>query len=150
MTTNTPATQGTSPITTKQVEEEKLFDFLPQMFGKYYMLGESVVYSTMRELCVGYCGGQWLYFDLSNGGHSMGLDSETDFEVIITGNHFQDSLSSDAASIVVNLLVLARIGESVLERGDEDAAKHLFNEHHLLMDFAREHKEAEKIMRAVD
>ena len=86
MTTNTPATQGTSPITTKQVEEEKLFDFLPQMFGKYYMLGESVVYSTMRELCVGYCGGQWLYFDLSNGGHFMGLDSETDFEVMADSN----------------------------------------------------------------
>ena len=151
MTANTTESQHTSPITTTQVEDDKLFDFLPAYFGeRYYSLYESLIYSTMRKICPEYKGGHWLYFNLSNGGHFMGVAYELDYKVWIESNHFAEDMSSDAASIVVNLLVLSFVAAKAYENNDEDHAEHLINQHQLMMDFAREHKEAEKILRAVD
>ena len=150
MTSYIPEAKESSSIAMQKVAEAKLFDFLPSMFGKYYLLGESVVYSTMRDLCSSYSGGHWEYFDLTNGGRFMRLSSDAELEVSVTGNYFQERISCEGACLIVNLLVLGRLGESILDMGDEDAAEHLFNQRDLLMDFARTHGESEKIMRAID
>ena len=56
---------STSPtITHAEVQEEKLFDFLPEYFGRAYIAAENLIYKTMRQVCEEYKGGHWLYFNL--------------------------------------------------------------------------------------
>ena len=146
---NFNATQDQQPITITQVADEEVFNFLPALFPNCYLHGEQSVYSTMRQFCSDYQGGQWLYYDLSNGGRLMALESDDMFVVRISSNHFDDELTSQATSIVVNLYVLTRFAEALYDRNRE-VSEHLYGQHRLLMDFAREHPESEKILRAIN
>ena len=79
----------------------------------------------------------------------MALESDDMFVVRISSNHFDDELTSQATSIVVNLYVLTRFAEALYDRNRE-VSEHLYGQHRLLMDFAREHPESEKILRAIN
>ncbi|WP_034381979.1 antirestriction protein [Comamonas thiooxydans] len=146
---NTNIESNHQPITLSPVADENIFDFLPAMFGNYFISGEQTIYSTMRSFCSAYQGGQWIYYNLSNGGRLMALNSADKFDVLVLGNQFDAEMSSQAVSIVVNLAVLSQFGEA-LYGTNEDLSEHMYTQHRLLMDFAREHPESEKIMRAID
>jgi hypothetical protein len=101
---------------------------------------ERAVFRTLEELAADYRGGYWHFYDLSNGGFYMAPDLDS-LRVQIQGNEFCAVMSADAAGIVACLFAYSRL--SVTHRSDVLAVHY-----HRLQDFARDHPEAEHIMRA--
>lgn len=131
-------------ISAIRVPDESRMQFLPRYFGEEYMIrGESTVFRFMRQLSPSYDGGFWNFYDLSNGGFYMSLDSDDPMLVEVDGNGFSDQMSADAASIVANLFALGDLTARFHE------SRHV-DHYYALRDFARQHPESTKILRAID
>lgn len=131
-------------ITATRVSDEARMQFLPRYFGEEFMLrGESTVFRFMRQLSPSYNGGFWNFYDLSNGGFYMSLDSDDPMLVEVDGNGFSDEMSADAASIVANLFALGEL-TALFHEG------RFVDHYYALREFAREHPESTKIFRAID
>lgn len=142
-------TNETANITLLKFPEENLFDFLPKLFGKYFVQGESIVYKVMREQCAEYTGGHWNYYELSNGGLFMALSSEEPVTLKIASNGFSGSMSAIAAGVVVTMYALNYLGNALYET-NEDLAQQFFEAQHLLRNYALEHPEHVSILGAID
>jgi hypothetical protein len=59
------------------------------------------------------------------------------------GNYYQGEMSADAAGITASLF-------SINELANRTSDDSLINAYHLLLDFAREHEEAQEILSAID
>ena len=138
-------------ISKSAVTEVNQFDFLPALFGKLMVHGEGYIFNLMRRMCPTYVGGQWKYFDLSNGARYM-APPDRDGELLQfknDGNYFEDNISADAAGVIVTLIGLSHLGSSVHEH-DEVLANELFENFHKLRDYALQHPESSAIFRAID
>lgn len=138
-------------ITKSEVSENNQFDFLPALFGKLMIHGEGYVFNLMRRMCPAYDGGQWKYFELSNGARYMTPPDSSGELVLFKNerNYFEDNISADAAGMIVTLLGLSHLGSAVYEQ-DEELANELFDNFHKLRDFALQHPESSAIFRAID
>jgi len=131
----------TDPGATKVPEGYRLA-FLPRHFGPLFMQVESSIYEHMRDLCPGYTGGYWEFFDLSNGGCYMAPAGEA-FEIQAPNGH-SGTVSGDAAGIIATLYALSHLAFRF-----EDATV-LSDRFHQLREFAMEHREAVMIFEAID
>lgn len=131
-------------ITKTQVPENEKLDFLPRFVGKHFMAYESMIYDRLREASNGqYEGGYWEFYTLSNGGFYMELMQDEALEMECVGNYYQGTMSAEAASIAINLVVQNAFAWQV------DADKH--SEHfYQLRDYASQHEEAGKIFAFID
>jgi len=116
---------------------------LPKRFPNLNLVFESLVYTHMDHFAAGYNGGFWEFYELSNGGFYMSLRSDVVFDVTVQSNYFSDCLSADAASIVANLYTLCHLA-------NKHELNYLTELFHALKDFAMDHDEANKILRAID
>jgi hypothetical protein len=64
-------TQEEIVIAAALVPDEERMEFLPSVFGRLMMEGESRVYTWAEELSLAYQGGYWEFYRLSNGGFYM-------------------------------------------------------------------------------
>ena len=131
------------PVVAMKVSDEARMSFLPQMFPRCFMNGENAVYGFMDKFCEAYNGGYWEFFTLSNGGFFMSPNLGDKVELSIELNGFDGELSSQAAGIVVSLYALCLMAES--SRNDA-----VIENYHLLRDYALDHPESGKILRAID
>lgn len=132
-----------SVITAKRVELTMRLNTLPKYFGARLMLTvERAVYDVLNELAPDYCGGYWHFYELSNGGFYMAPDLEP-LRICVAGNDCDDILSADAAGVVACLFTYSRLSSAY-------ASELLAEQYYHLRDFAMEHAEASKILRAVD
>lgn len=132
-------------ITKKQVPENKRLDeFLPAFVGKHFMFYEKMVFDKLYEASNGqYQSGYWEYYNLSNGGFYMELVQEDDINMLCFDNYYRGTMSAQAASIAINLVVQNAFAWQV------DADKH--SEHfYQLRDFASQHEEAAQIFAFID
>jgi hypothetical protein len=117
---------------------------LPRYFPQYFSAYESTVYQFSDRLIPGYNGGYWEFIELDNGGFFMSLDVKQPFRVSSPfGNYFEDELSPEAASIVVNLFVYAYLSETQ----DSDFFLDFYDK---LMAYAAQLPEWPKIRSAID
>jgi hypothetical protein len=131
------------PIIATKVPDNRRMRFLPDHFGPRHMLqGEGLVYAWAANLIVGYSGGYWEFFELSNGGFYM-VPKTDDVQNVIAPNMFCGALSAEAAGIVATLYGLCQIANST----EED---HLIEKYHALREFALTHAEGEAILCAID
>lgn len=142
-----PSSAGACGITARVVPDGERMNFLPKHFGRDCLVGESAIYSVMREICRTYNGGFWDFIELSNGGFYMRLcasdrSPESLAVSIPYGNDFACEMSYDAASIVATLHALSRLSFDYLPRAAD--------QFHLLRDFASHHEERRKIFMAID
>lgn len=125
------------------VPENQRMAFLPKHFGKDMLHAESAVYEAMMRLCRTYEGGYWNFIELSNGGCYLRLDTPGPLGVRVDGNGFSGEMSVDAASILATLFAL-----NALSWERNDAA--FTDQYYLLFDYALQHDEKRKILRAID
>jgi hypothetical protein len=125
------------------VSEHARIGTLPRHFGSRMMLVEDMVYGFMRRFVSSYDGGLWNFYELSNGGFYMAPTvGPVRFSVYSYG--FDDTLSADAAGIVVCLFAFSHLS---FQRPQTD----VFTQHfHRLRHFALNHKEAALIFAAID
>lgn len=88
-------------------------------------------------------GGYWNFYNLSNGGFFMGLNSDKEFHVVNPMNYCDETMSAEAASIGANIYALSAVGF------DSQEPK-IGTLYYALYDFAAEHAEARKIFRFID
>ena len=132
----------TNAIQAKVVPGDERLQFLPRVFGRRFMQGESAVFDWMRRLCPDYNGGFWDFIDLSNGGFYLRLVTDKPLTIHVDGNGFSGELSADAASIVVCLFA---INELMF-----DGAHQLEDPYYALKDFGLQHPECKSILHAID
>jgi hypothetical protein len=142
--TNVSAQPIEQAITATRVPDTKRLEFLPRHFGRLMLKVENYIYNRFRVLCPAYSGGYWEFHDLSNGGCYLAPSGER-YHIVQPGNHFDDTVSADAAGIIITLYAMS---ELAFEYGDrvEVFAERL----HQLREFASTHAEAALILRAID
>lgn len=132
-----------STITKTQVSDSQRTGFLPRKVGKAFLRFEMNVYDWMGQLCPDYLGGYWQFYELSNGGFYMALDSDETMRAVFPSNYFEDHMSADGLSIAANLFALNGL---CWQGGGERAT----DAYYALRDFAAAHAEGGKIMRLID
>lgn len=125
------------------ISEEDRLDFLPKYLGDHFFKFETLVYSFMDKFCIGYTGGYWNFYGLSNGGMFMSYATDEECRIVNAMNYFEDTLSAEAASIALNIFALNAL---ICQTRDEK----IFDLYEALRDFAAEHPEGAKIYRFID
>ncbi|NOR70852.1 MAG: antirestriction protein [Methylomarinum sp.] len=132
-------------ITRTKYPENKRFEFLTTFIGRWNCVAyENMAFDKLREASNGqYHGGYWEFYTLSNGGFYMELKQDEALNMECVGNYYQGTMSEEAASIAINLVVQNAFAWQV------DAEKH--SEHfYQLRDFASQHEEAAQIFAFID
>lgn len=130
-------------ITRTLVEEKDRLNFLPKYLKSEFFVFEGMVYQFMDWFCENYNGGFWDFYELSNGGMYMSYTGEEPLKVRNDLNHFNDTMSPDAASIAINVFALY----ALIERNESDYYSSLYRK---LRDYGMEHEEADKIYWLLD
>jgi len=117
---------------------------LPKRFPGMFLVYESLVYSYMEKFSSDYSGGYWEFVELSNGGFYMSLKSNSRVYLEIDTNGFEDEMTADAASVVINLFVQCHLAHQ------HDELDSLIDMYYALRNYACEHTEASKILKAID
>ncbi|WP_281989294.1 antirestriction protein [Aquimarina aggregata] len=122
---------------------DKRHRFYPTFLPGCEMAFEQAVFRFMEEFCKPYNGGYWDFYILSNGGFYLCLNQKGDMRVENHENYFFSDMSADAASIGVNLFALGQMAHQFERQHINDAYYHL-------LDYAKIHPEADKILRFID
>jgi hypothetical protein len=146
---------------TKISDDEDRLMFMPKYFGQYFLTVENLTYKWMGKLSpkhneayithaldkieAHYDGGEWDFYELSNGGLFLAPNSREHYRITVNGNYFDDLLSSEAAGIVVTYFMLGQLSAS-----NTPFAERCCDYYHKLFDYAREHAEYAKIRAAID
>jgi hypothetical protein len=137
-----PVHSAPGTITCSVVPGDERLKFLPRVFGRRYIQGETAVFTWMRRLCRNYNGGFWDFVDLSNGGFYLRLVRDEPLAISVSTNDYAGAMSADAASIVVSLFA---INELLF-----DGAHELDDAYYALRDYALQHAECREILKAID
>ena len=139
-----------TPVRASLVPGAQRLAFLPAQFGpRYLMSGEAYFYHWARALSDDYDGGMWDFFTLNNEGFFVAPRTPARLLVEVKGNSYRGEMTAQAFGIVITTMVLSSLANSTVET-DEDACERFSNQHHALLDFAREHPEREAIFAAID
>ena len=131
-------------IQVSEIMGEDRFAFTTTLFGKNsYLKGEHAAYQWMRQLCQEYTGGYWRFFALSTGGCFMAPEGHTSYRMTNAMNWSDETISAQAAGIVVTLFALSTLLHS-------EADECLIYNYHCLHDFLAGHDEAQAMLRLID
>lgn len=130
-------------ITATLVPEDKRLAFLPGKLPNDYLRFEQTTYAVLQHQAAEYHGGEWAFYELSNGGLYMAPKDYETLELVVPGNGYKGSMLGDAAGIVASLVSL----NSLCWRTPSERLNALFYQ---LRDFACEHVEAPAILGAID
>ena len=130
-------------ITATLVAEDDRMDFMPKHLGRQLMRGQNMFPGYLDRLSVDYNGGYWEFYELSNGGWYTAPRGDQRYKMAWDGNYYQGEMSADAAGITASLFSINELANRTGEDG-------FINAYHLLLDFAREHEEAQEILSAID
>ena len=79
------------------------------------MLGEPLVYAWLDRLSADYNGGQWDFFELSNGGFYMAPVMPGPLRIDVHGNYYSGTVSADAAGVIATLFALGQLAAEVTD-----------------------------------
>jgi hypothetical protein len=140
--------QQNLPVIASRVLVNQRVNFLPAYFGaRLFMLGESLVYAWLDHLSADYNGGQWDFFELSNGGFYMAPAVPGPLRIEVHGNYYSGMVSADAAGVIATLFALGQLAAEVTAAEECDP---LIDHYHQLLEFARSHAEGGAIFQAID
>jgi len=132
-------------ITKTRVANKKRIKVTADLFGVNFPLRlEPFIYAITDHIAEHYHGGYWHFYELSNGGFYMALDSDTPLNVSCE-NGFEGALSGDALGIAVCLYAYSHLS---FDNGPfaETCAEHYY----LLRDYMFEHPEVVAILGVID
>lgn len=126
-------------------DENERINFLPNLLGDVYYIGESLVYGWMKKLCSSYDGGYWNFYKLSNGSFFLALDEEKEY--LFAWNYEEVKLSAEAAGMVVTLFALGQL--TAMGEGKEGNDK-LIDHYYGLLRFMSAHPEFSAMYKIID
>lgn len=145
----------------KVTDIESRLMFMPKFFGEYWHSVENHTYTWMRHLSpenktdyfrsaldkteAHYDGGEWDFYELSNGGYFMAPNSREHYRIFVQGNYFDGLLTAEVAGMVVTSFVLSNIANS-----ENPISELSCTYYHQLFDYARGHEDYERFRAAID
>lgn len=119
--------------------------FVDRLFGISYVLKlEPTVFQFAEHLAVGYHGGYWQFYALSNGGFYMAPRTDTIYAVSSL-NGFDGEMTADALGLTACLYAYSN-----LSFGDGGFPEFCADQYHLLREYMFGHAEVRSILRAID
>ena len=135
-----------STITRQQVADKLRSKHTADLFGIRFPLNiEPAIYSIAGNIAAEYDGAYWEFYTLSNGGFYMAPSSDQHYQVSCD-NGYEGKLSADAMGITACLYAYSHLSFS----GNQAFAEICANHYHWLRAYMLEHKEASKILGAID
>ena len=130
-------------LTSTVVPDEQRMAFLPKHFGNDMLVGEHLIFESMRLICPSYTGGYWDFIEVSNGAFYMRLRTDGLLRISLPScNGYYGEMSADAASITATLFAINRmVWNGCEELGDA---------YYILRAYAAEHPERSEILGAID
>lgn len=95
---------NTVPTATKVADTDRS-EFLFKHFGVSMVRVEMMVYAEMDRLCEAYNGGYWEFYELSNGGFYMAIDSDEPIRVVNGMNYSDEEMSLHSACLTACLFI---------------------------------------------
>ena len=142
ISSHTPDFGDNIEIVCTRLPDNLRLGFLPRHFGRHFMLVESVIYSHMGNLCAGYSGGYWDFFDLSNGGCYLAPNGST--FALAAPNGFEATVSANVGGLIATLYAFSGLSFEL------EAVEVLAQRFHQLREFALEHADSAVILAAID
>lgn len=133
----------TDTNTLTAVPERERLTFMPTLFGKHFMSGETLVYNFMRAYAEGYNGGFYTFYKTECGAAFLACEDQAEYSISIDTNYFSGTMSAVAAGIVATLYSLSL-------NACRFNCQHLSEQYHTLLDYARTHPEYSTISAAID
>lgn len=133
-------------IIRQQVTHKQRIMHTANLFGIHFPFNiEPAIYSIAGNIAIEYDGAYWEFYALSNGGFYMAPSSNQSYQVICE-NGYEGKLSADALGITACLYTYSHLSFSSNAAFAEICA----NQYHWLREYMLEHKEASKILSAID
>lgn len=136
-------------ITKKIVNGKYRGGVLPRFIGSKFLIFEQTIYGYTDHFVEDYSGGFWQFYELTNGGFYMSLDSEKELTFENDDNYFSESVDADTMSIIINLYVYNHLSFKYYE-SDVESAERFIRLYSLLLEYAKQHQQASTIFRAID
>jgi hypothetical protein len=138
---NSPTT-----IQCKLLSDAQRVTHTAKLFGiSFPMLLEPFVFNMAGKLSRDYSGGLWAFYSLSNGGFYLAPESPDSFTVS-SENGYQCSMAADALGITACLYAYSHLSFRNLGVFSETCAR----QYHLLLEYAFDHDQAERILGVID
>ncbi|MGF6986521.1 hypothetical protein QFZ99_006062 [Paraburkholderia atlantica] len=131
------------------VPEQRRMDFLPAMFDRYFLPGETALFNAAACYLGGYQGGLWDFYEAGDVRYAVPIQTDR-WAVSVPGNYFEGEVSADAAGIICSMFALNAMAAFAHERRDGEATDFLADAYHALRRYACEHPEARAILSAID
>lgn len=131
------------PTVATLVPEAQAGGAMLKHFRQHCVLAEIAMFQWARGLSTDYSGGHWRLYELSNGGMYAVPQGHPEFKVEVNTNGYEGIMSADAFGIVTWLFMLCMVSETTMD-------DRVIDHYHALRDFACEHAERAKILRATD
>lgn len=111
-----------SLLTARKVSDHLRLLMQPKYFGtgRQLMTAEATIFSWMKRLCPSYLGGHWEFYEISNGGFVMLLDSDDPIDLEYAENYTRTQMSRRSACMVASLFAYSHLHERT---GDDRFAK---------------------------
>jgi hypothetical protein len=139
----TDSTPRSGKVEAYKVSRDARMSTLPRHFGIHMLTVEAKIYDLLRQFAKAYGGGEWTFYELSNGGFFM-TPPEGTYRLFVPGNGYEGEMSAEAAGIAVCLFCFSLLSF-------ENRRTEMFSNHfHWLRDYAVIHPEAAKIFAAID
>jgi len=133
-------------ITRQQVSDKLRIMHTANLFGIRFPLNiEPAVYSIASNIATEYNGAYWEFYALNNAGFYMAPCSDQSYQVSCE-NGYEGTLSADALGITACLYAYSHLSFGSNEAFAEICA----HQYHWLRAYMLEHKEASKILSAID
>ena len=135
-----------SNITSTAVPEEKRLSTIETLFGMYFPLAiEPFIYNIAQHISLGYTGGYWHYYTLSNGGFYMHPECGQSYHAICE-NGFTGDIDAETLGISACLYSYSHLSFSDNKQQSELCTRH----YHLLRDFVPELSQVDEILAMTD
>ncbi|GBK99851.1 hypothetical protein VH1709_contig00039-0007 [Vibrio harveyi] len=136
-------------ITASTVPLQERLSFYPSITSEFTSL-EMSVYHYSDLFLTDYSGGYWEFVTLSNGGKFAYPEMDDPINFDNTYNQTSEILSKEAAGICIWLIILGNCAMSAYQNGNRAELDNLSQYQVLLMEYAIEHEEWDKISRLID
>lgn len=117
---------------------------MANVFGSHATIFEANAFNVLGRLAgAQYTGGYWNFYRLSNGGFYMAPRADKSFRLTNADNHYEGSVTPDAAGIIASLFALNRLcARTQIE-------EHIELYYHL-REYIYQHPERREILKAID
>jgi len=133
-------------ITKETVPNKERSEITNTLFGNDFPLKiEPTIYNICSNQALGYNGGYWEFYQLSNGGFYMAPNDQKTYQMSCP-NYFQGELSADALGVMACLVAFSHLSFSKDLKMAKTCAQHFY----LLREYVEYHPEAIALYGAID